>query len=72
MIPDRRKSMGYVQVIDNLVYHAILNLHQCLDNWDTLDNIANICSSTYDIPLREVITDYELELERHLVYMARE
>lgn len=72
MEPTQRKTMGYVQVIENLAYHGIINLQQYLDNWDELDNIANICANTYNIPIQEVFADYESELEYRLVHLARE
>lgn len=65
------KPMGYLQVIDNLVYHAIQILQDYNDNWDALNHIAAVCAETYNIPFDVLKEDYEKALEIKLLYLAR-
>lgn len=59
---------GYVQTIDNLVYHAIRCLKDNDDElaWYQLDDIVHLCAETYNVDVDIVYDDFEDKLDKQI------
>lgn len=64
--------MGYSQYIDNLVYHAIINLTVSYEvqYWQKLVDTINVCSKTYNMDINTIYDDYSEKLEHQLKTLA--
>lgn len=66
-------NTGYVQVIDNLVYHAIRKLQltgTVDDEWQPIVDIINLCANTYQHTPQQVLSDYSNQLSQTLITLA--
>jgi hypothetical protein len=66
-------NTGYVQVIDNLVYHAIRKLQTTGtvdDEWQHMVDIINLCANTYQQNPQQVLSDYSNQLSQTLITLA--
>lgn len=63
---------GYLQVIDNLVFHAIAKLQKgpIDDSWQQLVDVVNICAETYNVDPKDVLTDYSAKLNLTLTNLC--